>query len=104
MAGPPGIEIGSDCYAPLRHAFVRRKSSKAKAPAKARRNRIPNYTVKADGHGYWQSAGSRALGFKSVDCGFDREEARSKGRALNEAASAARKARSIGQNTNREAA
>jgi hypothetical protein len=60
MAGP--IEIGSDYYAPLRHAFEHRMPK-----AKAKRSTIPNYTIKADGHGYWQpSAASRALGFRSI--------------------------------------
>ena len=87
VAGPPGIEIGSDYYKPLRDAFGRRK-----VKAKAKRNKIPNYTVKANGHGYWQpSAVCRSLGFTSVDCGFDGEEARLKAQALNAAASEARK-------------
>jgi hypothetical protein len=98
VAGP--IEIGSDYYAPLRRTFERRKPK-----AKAKRSTIPNYTIKADGHGYWQpSTASRALGFRSVDCGFDCAEARAKAQELNAVSRAARKAGSVGKNTNREAA
>lgn len=98
VAGPPGIEIGSDYYKLLRGAFGRRK-----VKAKAKRNKIPNYTVKANGHGYWQpSAVCRSLGFMSVDCGFDGEGARLKAQTLNAAASEARKRTVDAQNTNRE--
>jgi hypothetical protein len=98
VAGPPG--------SPLRDAFERRGSSKArKAARQTNRNKIPNYIVRANGHGYWQpSAASRLLGFASVDCGFDGDEARSKARALNIAASDARKRAVDAGNTNREAA
>jgi len=106
VAGPPGTEIRTDYYKPLRDAFERRKANAAgKATRRGGRNLIPNYTIKANGHGYWQpSATSRALGFASVDCGFDGDEARLKARALNEAASAARRMAVAAENTNREAA
>ena len=84
IAGPPGIEIGSDYYKPLRDAFQRRKASKGRNKVVRLRtgNKIPNYTIRANGHGYWQpSAASRSLGFTSVDCGFDGDEARAKARA-----------------------
>jgi hypothetical protein len=44
--------------------------------AKPRRPRLAYYTAKVGGHGHWQpSADLRALGFKSVDCGFDGPDA-----------------------------
>jgi hypothetical protein len=107
VAGPPRVEIGSDYYKPLRDAFEHRKSSKRRNKVVRLRtgNKIPNYAVKANGHGYWQpSAASRSLGFTSVDCGFDGDDARSKARALNEAARVARKQGVGAENTNREAA
>jgi hypothetical protein len=106
VAGPPGIKIGSEYCKPLRDAIERCKAKATrKAARKAQRNKIPNYTVKANGHGYWQpSATSRFLGFTSVDCGFDGDEARLKARALNEAASAGRKQAVVAENTKREAA
>jgi hypothetical protein len=66
-AGPPGIKIGSEYYKPLRDAIERCKAKATReAACKAQRNKIPNYTVKANGHGYWQpSATSRFLGFTS---------------------------------------
>jgi hypothetical protein len=66
--GPPGIKIGSEYYKPLRDAIERCKAKATReAACKAQRNKIPNYTVKANGHGYWQpSATSRFLGFTSV--------------------------------------
>ena len=104
VAGPPGIEIGADYYKPLRDAVERRKA-KIKPKSRKTRNKVPNYTVKANGHGYWQpGAASRALGFTSIDCGFDGEDARSKATALNDAASAARKSQVGAENINREAA
>lgn len=106
VAGPPGSKVGSDYYKPLRNAFERRKASKASKVARhTKRNKIPNYTVRASGHGYWQpSAASRSRGFTSVDCGFDGDQARSKARALNIAASDARNKGVAAGNTNREAA
>lgn len=121
IAGPPGIEIGSDYYKTLHDAFEHGKARKgmrgrrqveamtlqsaATGARKVEKNKIANYTVKANGHGYWQpSAASRSLGFTSVDCGFDGDAARTKARALNEAASAARNRSIAAQNINREAA
>jgi hypothetical protein len=111
VTGPPSIEIGSDYYQRLRVVVVkrgqRRLTSRRNRQA-ARRiepNKVPNYIVRANGHGYWQpSATSRSLGFTSVDCGFDGDEARSKARALNEAARDARKQGMAAENTKREAA
>jgi hypothetical protein len=107
IAGPPGVEVGSDYYRPLRDAFSapRKQAKRQQASPKVKRSKIANYTVKANGHGYWQpSTTSRSLGFKSVDCGFDGDEARSKARELNAAASVARKGMLDRKNTNREAA
>jgi hypothetical protein len=54
IAGSPGIEIGSDYYKPIRDAFERRKASKGRNKVVRLRtgNKIPNYIVRANGHGH----------------------------------------------------
>jgi hypothetical protein len=48
---------------------------------------IPHYSVKATGHGVWRpSKQMRALGFETVDLGFDGPEANAKAAQLSQAA------------------
>jgi hypothetical protein len=48
---------------------------------------IPHYSVKATGHGVWRPGKKlRALGFETVDLGFDGPEAKAKAAQLNQGA------------------
>lgn len=61
------------------------------ASRKQARPNIPYYSLKTNGHGYWQpSAELRKLGFTSVDCGFDGPDAWARAEELNSAAREAR--------------
>jgi predicted nucleic acid-binding Zn ribbon protein len=62
---------------------------------KQRRPKLPYYSVKLNGRGYWQpSAQLRRIGFRSVDCGYEGPEAWAEAARLNDAARAARKSSS----------
>jgi hypothetical protein len=67
--------------------------SKPASERRQHRPKIPYYAVKVNGHGHWQPSGElRALGFKSIDLGFDGPEAWAKAKELNGIARQARKA------------
>lgn len=79
---------GLRCCSPKCEAEMR----KPRRIRKRRRPKIRYYTVKVNGHGYWQPGQAiRDLGFQSADCGFDGPDAWAKAERLN---AAVRKARS----------
>jgi hypothetical protein len=68
VAGPPGLEIGSDYYVPLGDAFVEREDRRQ---AKKSELRIPHYVIRK-GRGSWRpNPRLRAAGFQTIDCGPD---------------------------------
>ena len=83
VAGPWGLEIGSDYYAPLRDALDARENRRR---VKKSEPRIPHYVVRS-GRGSWRpNPRLRAAGFKTIDCGPDGPSAQAIAQQWNERA------------------
>jgi hypothetical protein len=84
VAGPPGVEIGSNPWRSVIDATERRNRRREGKP-----RRIAHYHITLDGHGRWRpSTALRALGFRAVDLGLNGPSAWAEAERLNREARA----------------